>query len=124
MKVTSVNAALISGNAKDVVRFYEENFGFKVMHTIELGASVAPLSAMFCMESADGDHIDVIQNDSDAADASALRVNVDYFEEAFSAYEKLGFTVTYGPALIESSTSALITKNGAAPVLLMQHIRK
>lgn len=124
MKVTSINAALIGSNANAVIAFYEDNFGFKVMHRTDLIDGLAPLAAMFTLENEKGVTYDVIQLDSAVEEAVASRVNVDNFEDAFAAYAALGYAVAYGPAIIESATTALLCKNGAAPVLLMQHIQK
>ena len=124
MKVTSVNAALIGNDAAAVVAFYENNFGFKLMHRTDLSDGLAPLTAMFTLENEKGVSYDVIQLDGAAEEAAASRVNVDNFEDAFAAYAALGYAVAYGPAIIESATTALLSKSGAAPVLLMQLIRK
>ena len=124
MKITSENAAVFSANAKGAVSFYEENFGFKLMHKIDLTDDLAPLTAMYCMENESGVHVDVIQYTGLSTDMSGFRVNVNNFEDAFTTFTMLGYTVDFGPAIIESATSAYISRNGADPILLMQHIQK
>lgn len=124
MKATSVNAAVFSSGAESVIRFYEENFGFKVIHKTELNGGLAPLAFMASMEGENGGRIDVIQHDGAASDANGLRINTDYFEEAVAAYGKLGYSISCGPAIADSAMTALLTKDGGAPVLLIQHIQK
>ena len=124
MKATSVNAAVFSSGAEGVIRFYEEDFGFKVIHKTELSGGLAPLSFMASMEGENGDRLDVIQLDGAASDVNGLRINTDYFEDAVAAYGKLGYSAAYGPAIADSAMTVLLTKDGGAPVLLIQHIQK
>ena len=121
MKITSVNAAVISKNALCVLNFYEENFGMEIKHRTEFDSGLAPLTAMFTMGNDAGARFDILQLEGDGADLFGMRVNVDYFEEAYETYKALGYAAISGPALAESSMTAVLTKEGCAPIVLVQH---
>ncbi len=122
MKITSVNAALFRNDETDIVNTYEKELDMTVKHMTVFGADLAPLSAMFTLGNNSGATIDVIQFTGE--DVNGMRVNVDHFEDGFAAFKRLGYKTVNGPALADSKFTALLTKEGCAPVLLVQHISK
>lgn len=122
MKITSITAAVFSNDPTSIVNSYEETLGLQVRHMTVFGEALAPLSAMFSLGNDKGARFDVIQINGE--ETTGVRVNADHFEDAFAAYEQLGYKTVCGPAIAESAMTALLTKEGCIPVLLVQHVQK
>ena len=126
MKITSFNPVVITKDLESVVSVFEA-LGFKKEHN-PAGESGAGNQYEACrMQNADGFHVDVATTSAPMErDLSAIRVNVDDFDEAYRVLADHGFKNFYGNSVVENPTSrsaVMIAPSGFA-VNLVQHIRK
>ena len=123
MKITSFNPLIVSRNAEDIIRLFEE-LGFEKRHTktdIEGGQNVSVR-----MMDANGFHVDVASSEHVPQDLMSIRVNVDDFDEAYDFLVAHGFRNSRGDKVTQTSSSRdtyMISPSGFA-ITLSHHIRK
>jgi len=80
MKITTFNPEIISNNADPIVKLFEE-LGFEQRHrkTDVDGKDIT----MIRMTDPNGFHVDVINDPHATQDTTLIRMNVDYYPEAY-----------------------------------------
>ena len=85
MKITSFNPLIVTKDAENTIKLFEE-LGFEKRHTKE---NITENNATDVrMKDANGFHVDVVQGDGEY---SMIRVNVDDFDEAIAFFKSCGF---------------------------------
>lgn len=124
MKITTFNPQIITKNAESAVRLFEA-LGFQRHHTKE---DIGELGVTgIRMKNADGFYVDVSQTDVIPVEAlTAIRMNVDNFDEAYQLLIAHGFKNFYGDRSVEDPTSrsAVMGSPNGFVINLVQHIRK
>ena len=85
MKITSFNPLIVTKDAENTIKLFEE-LGFEKRHTKE---NITENNATDVrMKDANGFHVDVVQGNGEY---SMIRVNVDDFDEAIAFLKSRGF---------------------------------
>ena len=123
MKITSFNPQIITKNADSVVALFEA-MGFEKRHNKE-GIGELDVTGIQ-MKDANGFRLDISQPELDLPqDVTAIRMNVDDFDEAYGMLTEKGFRNFYGEKTIEtkSARSAIMISPSGFAINLVQHIR-
>ena len=123
MKITTFNPQIITRNAEDIVKLFEE-LGFKKRHEQE-GIGVHDVTGIR-MKNDDGFYLDISQTDVLPAEAmTVIRMNVDDYEAAYKLLSGHGFKNVYGARAVEtkSSKSAVMISPSGFAINLIQHIK-
>ena len=124
MKITTFNPQIITRNAEDAVQLFEA-LGFQRRHTKEEIGELGVTGIR--MKDENGFYLDISQSDRQPVDClTAIRMNVDDFDEAFRLLTEHGFKNFYGDRTVEnpSSRSAIMISPTGFVINLVQHIRK
>jgi hypothetical protein len=123
MKITTFNPMILSKNADEVIKLFEE-LGFEIKHapTVDTGKSKVTSTRM---KNADGFHIDIADVKSVPQDVTIIRMNVDNFEEAYEFLISKGFKNSQGDKTVDtkSNKSALMISPSGFKFDLAQHIK-
>jgi adenylate cyclase class IV len=124
MKITTFNPQIIAKDGEAVAKLFEE-LGFEKKHNktdfVEKG------TVGIRMKNEGGFHLDISQTDKIPVPAiSAIRMNVDNFEEAYEILKKYGFENFYGDKTFDSTTSksAMMISPSKVLINLVEHIKK
>ena len=124
MKITTFNPQIITKNAESLVSLFQE-LGFEVRHNPE---GIGDLNVEgIRMKDANGFYLDISQPDMDLPqDVTAIRMNVDDFDEAYGMLTEQGFRNFYGDRIVEtgSARSAIMIAPSGFAVNLVQHLKK
>ena len=124
MKITTFNPQIITKNAEPVIALFEA-LGFEKRHDQE-GIGVMNVEGIR-MKDANGFYIDLSQVDALPVpqDLTAIRMNVDNFDEAYQVLLSHGFKNFYGDQTVDtkSSTSAIMISPSGFVINLIQHIK-
>ncbi|SFG65592.1 VOC family protein [Oribacterium sp. WCC10] len=124
MKITTFNPMILTKNAEETIRLFEE-LGFEKRHapTVDTGKSLVTSTRM---KNADGFCIDIADVQSMEKDMTIIRMNVDDFDEAFKLLTDKGFTRPGEgkPVETESNKSAMLCSPSGYAFDLCQHIKK
>ena len=121
MKITTFNPLIVTQNAEDVIKLFEE-LGFEQRH--------APVAALetgeikdIRMKDANGNYVDVADVKDLPEDKTIIRMNVDDFAAAYDILEKHGFKNTRGDRTLvsESSMSATMVSKSGLTISLIKH---
>lgn len=121
MRITTFNPQIITMDADAIVGLFGE-LGFEVRHDQE-GIGELGVEGIR-MKDGNGFHLDISQPDIDLPkDVTAIRMNVDDFEEAYQLLTERGFKNYYEDKIVEtkSSKSALMISPSGFAVNLIQH---
>lgn len=120
MKITGFSPLIISSDAENVIKFYED-LGFEVCHK---NTEVTDSGAYdVTMKNADDRRVDVTYSPRVPKDMTIIRMNVDSFDEAFEMLTARGFK-QQGPTVeLPSSKSAMIVSPSGFAFDLCQHIK-
>jgi hypothetical protein len=88
MKITTFNPLIVTAHSEDLISLFKE-LGFEVRHEKKELDSVS--SELVRMRDANGNHIDVVQQDQMPQDLTSIRMNVDSFQEAYDLLAAHGF---------------------------------
>jgi len=124
MKITTFNPQIITTNADDILPLFEE-LGFKIKHQ-QTGIGELGIKSIV-MEDAGGFKIDISEaEDLPKETITAIRMNVDDFEEAYRKLTANGFRNIYGvhSTNTASARSAIMVSKSGITINLIQHIRK
>ncbi len=124
MEITTFNPMILSKNADEIVKLFEE-MGFEKKHQVN-DIDSKDISSIR-MTDPNGFHVDVARVESMERDMTTMRMNVRDFDEAYEFFKSHGFTNAAGNDHTVESASAksclLISKSGFS-IQLTQHIRK
>ncbi len=123
MKITSFNPLIITKNAADTVKLFEE-LGFEVKHN-KKGINGGEVSS-FSMKDANGFHVDVTQSENVPQDICTIRMNVRDFDEAYELLTSKGFRNAQGDKITDTGTSkaTMMVSPSGFTISLIEHIRK
>ena len=123
MKITSFNPMVLSARADDAIELFEA-LGFERRHQKKdiddrTAASVR-------LKDVNGFHLDIVQVDVLPRDMTAIKMNVDDFEEGFELLTAHGFSIVQGGRITNtgSSKSVMMVSPSGFAINLVKHIRK
>ena len=119
MKITTFNPLILSKDAANIVKLFEE-LGFEKRHNKE-GEDFSSNR----MKDANGFHVDVTQA-AVQQDMTSIRMNVDSFDEAYDLLTAHGFKGISDEKARDtgSSKSAMLVSPSGFTVTVVEHIRK
>ena len=88
MKITTFNPMILSKNADDIIKLFEE-LGFERRHKVDDidGKDISSVR----MKDANGFHVDIARVESLPKDMTTMRMNVSDYEEAYEFLKARGF---------------------------------
>lgn len=125
MKITTFNPQIITRNATPIVQLFE-TLGFEKRHDQE---GIGELNVEgIRMKDANGFYMDISQPETSPIqrDLTAIRMNVDDFDEAYNLLLARGFRNFYGDgtAVTKTSRSAIMISPSGFCINIIQHISK
>lgn len=122
MKITSFNPIILSEDAGEIIALFEE-LGFEQRHHKEDIANADITSVR--MRNEGGFHLDVVDVPMPQT-MTAIRMNVDDFDEAYVFLKERGFVNAQGNRVTDtgSSRSALMVSPYGFAISLCQHIKR
>ena len=124
MKITTFNPQIVTRDAESVVELFEK-LGFERHHVKEDIGELAVTGIR--MKDADGNYLDISQSGiMPEHDLTAIRMNVDDFDEAYELLASNGFENVYGDQVVENPTSrsaVMVSPSGYA-INLVHHIKQ
>lgn len=119
MKITTFNPLILSKDAGEIVKLFEE-LGFEKRH----GKKGADFSSNR-MKDENGFHVDVTQA-ATPQDITSIRMNVDSFDEAYQLLSAHGFKGVRGEKARDtgSSRSAMMVSPTGFSIVIAEHIKK
>ena len=126
MKITSFNPLIVTKDAEAAVKLFEE-LGFETRHQPGGTSAAGYEYTDYRMADKNGLHVDVAYSGAAAQqDITAIRVNVDDFDEAYELLTERGFKSTTGKPATETASSRgimMIAPSGFC-IVLCQHIKE
>ena len=123
MKITTFNPMILSKNAEEIIKLFEE-MGFEKKHQKDNIDNKDITSVR--MTDANGFHVDVAKIHATDKDITTMRMNVDDYDEAYEFLKGKGFTNASGEDRAVESKSAksclLISPSGFS-IQLTQHLK-
>ena len=122
MKITTFNPMILSKNADEIVKMFEE-LGFEKRHHKD-NIDNKDISSNR-MKNADGFYVDIVNVESLQQDMTTMRMNVSDFDEAYAFLEAHGFKNPRGDHTVDSATakSCLMISPSGYSIQLTQHIK-
>ena len=121
MKITSFNPQIITKDAASIAEFFGE-LGFEKRHNPK---GIGELNVEgIRMKDAGGFYLDISQPDVELPrDVTAIRMNVDDFDEAYRLLTERGFKNLYGRQIVETETSrsAMLMMPSGIAINLIYH---
>ena len=124
MKITTFNPQIVTNDAEPIVKLFEE-LGFEKHHNPQ-GIGDLKVEGIR-MKDANGFYLDISVPDMELPkDVTAIRMNVDDFDEAYKLLTDHGFKNFYGDKILEmkSSKSCVMISPSGYLINLIQHIKK
>ena len=123
MKITSFNPLIVTTKADDAIKLFEE-LGFEKRHNKVSGVSEDINTVR--MKDSNGFHVDITENLRVPQTKTAIRMNVDNFDEAYELLKAHGFINTMGDKIADngSSRATMMMSPSGFGISLIQHIRK
>lgn len=124
MQITTFNPMILSKNADEIVRLFEE-LGFERKHQVNNidGKDISSIR----MTDGNGFNVDVARVESMERDMTTMRMNVRDFDEAYEFLKSRGFKNARGEdhtVESKSARSCLMIAPSGFSIQLTQHIRK
>ena len=124
MKITTFNPLIVTAHSDDVISLFKD-LGFEVRHEKKELDSVS--SELVRMRDANGNYIDVVQQDQLPRDLTSIRMNVDNFQEAYDLLTDHGFKSNRTDGTISEDETAkgigMISPSGFM-IAVAEHIKK
>ena len=123
MKITTFNPMLITKDAAPVIALFED-LGFRQTHNKAENVDVE--FSAHRMKDENGFHVDVVEVPVIPQTYSAIRINVDDYDEAYAFFMSRGFRESKGfaPSTTASSKYAYLVSPTGFIIDLCQHIKK
>ena len=123
MKITTFNPLIVSQNADDIISLFEE-LGFEKRHTpfIDTGDRKVIRTRM---KDANGFYVDISKVESIPRDMTAVRMNVDNFQEAYDLLTAHGFRKAPGIEEVDLKTAKalLMIAPSGFTIEVIEHIK-
>ena len=123
MKITSFNPLIVSQHSEEIIQLFEA-LGFEKRHNPK-GIGELDVTGIR-MKDANGFYVDISQADALPVDClTAIRMNVDDFDEAYQLMLSRGFKNYYGDRTIDtgSARSTVMVSPSGIAINLIQHIK-
>ena len=124
MKITTFDPMIASPRAEEVINLFEE-LGFVKQHT-PVVTSALGTAAVTRLKHENGYHVDILAPDRALPrDITAIRMNVDDFDEAYTMLTARGFEIVPGDDIVDlgfAKTVIIVSPSGFM-ISLMQHIK-
>ena len=122
MKITTFNPAIIAKDAEPIVKLFED-LGFQQTHNKAENVDVE--FSAHRMKNEEGFHVDVVEVHVIQQTYSAIRINVDNFEEAYAFFMSKGFREAKGfaPSTTASSKYAYLVAPTGFIIDVCEHIK-
>ena len=124
MKITSFNPLIVSKDSQEILEVFEAR-GVERRHLSEDIEQRDDLASIR-MRDANGFHIDVTHNDRVPQTITAIRMNVDNFDEAYEFLKSKGFVNTRGDKITDtgSAKATMMASPSGFMISLIEHIKK
>ena len=123
MKITTFNPLIVSQNADDIISLFEE-LGFEKRHTpfIDTGDRKVIRTRM---KDANGFYVDISKVESIPRDMTAVRMNVDNFQEAYDLLTAHGFRKAPGieEVYLKTARALLMIAPSGFAIEVIEHIK-
>ena len=125
MKITTFNPMIVTNDAENVIKLFEE-LGFERRHT-KTGINDSDISSVrmrYTGEDGKIFHVDVASAPV-PKDITTIRMNIDNFDETFKFLEDKGFKNTQGDKVTEtgSSKSTMMISPTGFTINMTEHIK-
>ncbi len=123
MKITTFNPQIITKNAEPIIQLFED-LGFEKRHN-QKGIGELDVTGVR-MKDANGFYVDISQAEALPVEClTAIRMNVDDFDEAYRLMLSHGFKNYYGDQTVDtkSARSAVMVSPSGIAINLIQHIK-
>ena len=123
MKISAFNPVIITKDVEPVIQLFEE-LGFQQTHNKAENNDVE--YSAHRMKDANGFHVDVVEVPVIPQTYTAIRINVDNYDEAYEFFISRGFRQAkcFAPSTTASSKYAYLVSPSGFIVDLIQHIKK
>lgn len=125
MKITSFNPLIVTKNAEDIIKLFEE-LGFEKRHNLKANTGTQDLTSVR-MKDANGFYADIAEVPASSLpqDLTLIRINVDNFEEAYEFLTAKGFKNPKGGETLETKTnkSCMMVSPSGFAFDLCEHIK-
>ena len=123
MKITTFNPLIVSQDSDEIIALFEE-LGFEKRHTplVDTGDTNVTRTRM---KDANGFYLDISKVESIPRDLTAIRMNVDNFQEAYEMLTVHGFKKAPGIEEVDLKTAKallMVSPSGFA-VEVIEHIK-
>ena len=124
MKITSFNPLIIAQDTKEILDVFEA-MGFERKHLSDDIDHRDDISSVR-MKDANGFYVDVTQNEQVPQTRTAIRMNVDNFDEAYEFLKSKGFVNTRGDKITDtgSAKATMMASPSGFMISLIEHIKK
>ena len=124
MKITSFNPLIVSKDSQEIIEVFEV-LGFERRHLSEDIEQRDDLSSIR-MKDANGFHVDITHDDRVPQTITAIRMNVDNFDEAYEFLKSKGFVNTRGDKITDtgSAKATMMVSPSGFMISLIEHIKK
>jgi hypothetical protein len=122
MKITTFNPSIIVKEAEPVIKLFEE-LGFQQTHNKTENVDVE--FSAHRMKDSNGFHVDVVEVPVIPQTYTAIRINVDNYDEAYKFFMSKGFREARGfaPSTTASSKYAYLVSPSGFIIDLCEHIK-
>ena len=123
MKITTFNPSIITKEAEPIIKLFEE-LGFQQTHNKAENVDVE--FSAHRMKNEGGFHVDVVEVPVIPKTYTAIRINVDNYEEAYQFFISRGFRESKGfaPSTTASSKYAYLVSPTGFIVDICEHVKK
>ena len=124
MKITSFNPLIISNNTQDILEVFEA-LGFERRHLSEDIIEQRDDLSSIRMKDANGFHVDITQSEKVPQTITAIRMNVDNFDEVYELLKSKGFVNTRGDQVTDtgSAKAAGMVSPSGIMISVIEHIK-
>ena len=122
MKITSFNPLIVTKNADQTVKLFEE-LGFVRRHHGHAVNTEGKDVSGIRLKDANGFYVDVSQSDAVEQDLTLIRINVDDFDEAYDMLIAKGFRNEKGFVETKSNKNAALISPSGFQIHLVHHIK-
>ncbi len=123
MKITTFNPSVLTNDAESTIELFK-SLGFEQTHNKAENVDVE--FSAHRMKNEGGFHVDVVEVPALQQTYTAIRINVDNYEEAYDFFMSKGFREARGfaPSTTASSKYAYLVSPSGFIIDVCQHVRK
>lgn len=123
MKITTFNPMIVTNRPDEVLKFFEQ-WGFTKKHAPTMKAASGDEFIDYRLQSEEGFYMDVAAvNKPLPAEVTAIRINVEDFDEAYNWLTSVGFFSHDGVFETEHVKGAMMSGPVGFSIFLLQHLK-